>query len=77
LRAAHSAPMRLAEYLDTFDQSRNGLAKRAGIQRDTIERLLEGHGCRLVAAHALVKATDGLVSYEDLLPPESDERKAG
>jgi len=66
--------MRLGDYLDAKNISPGGFARDAGVHRGTIAHVLRGGGCGVRAAVAIVEASGGLVTLEDLAGPEPVEK---
>lgn len=62
--------MDLKEYFSVCSEkkrlSKRAFARKVNIELPTVERILNGSDIRLSVAHDIVKATEGLISYEDL-----------
>jgi predicted transcriptional regulator len=74
--------MRLAEYLASIGISEAEFARRALLPQRTVNRVCNGAGIHLDTARKIVKATGGLVGFDDLAPAEAAaehevERAAG
>jgi DNA-binding XRE family transcriptional regulator len=59
--------MTLREYRTSHGITLDVLAARTGITKTALANIECGGGCRLKTAKAIVDATDGSVSFEDLL----------
>ena len=60
--------MKLFDYLFEKEIHPLDFAKTVGLQATTIHRIVAGMSPHLVNARKIVEATDGLVSYDDLIP---------
>ena len=69
--------MRLPEYLKSNGESQSAFAKRAGVPQSTINLICNGRGTTVDTAVKIVRATGGLVPYEDLAVEDGAERAAG
>ena len=66
--------MKLEAYLQERDESKYSLAARSGVKRQTITSICLGGGSSATTALALIKATGGVVTLEDLVPaPQTDD----
>ena len=66
--------MRLSEYLDQTGENESEFSRRSGVSQQTVNRLCRGRGGpRGGTALKIERATDGLVSLEDLVEAEPDE----
>lgn len=63
--------MRLSDYLTSEGISEAEFARRAGIPQRTVNRACNGAGIHLGTARKIVKATGGLVGFDDLASDES------
>lgn len=62
--------MRLSDYLASAGISEAEFARRAAIPQRTVNRVCNGAGIHLDTARKIVKATGGLVGFDDLAPAE-------
>ena len=62
--------MRFPEYLKDRGISKREFAKRAGINVQTIYNILWGREPRLTIACKIIKASEGKISFEELIPLE-------
>lgn len=61
--------MRLKDYLENRKESQAVFAARAGVSQQRISELCTtGAGCRIDTAKAIIEATGGLVTMDDLQP---------
>lgn len=70
--------MTLATYLSANGETLSAFARRTGISRPTLRRLIDGRGGQKATIEAVLDATDGLVSVLELLgisAPASEGRK--
>jgi hypothetical protein len=58
--------MTLDEYLRQTGESARAFAKRSGVARPILARIKAGGGCHATTALAIIKATDGQISLEDV-----------
>lgn len=69
--------MRLVTYLagdypGGKPETQADFGRRAGIGQATVSRVLTGSGCNAATARAIVYATGGLVTLDDLAPADSE-----
>lgn len=65
--------MKIKEYINKHEESISAFAAKANVDRQVIYRAFAGSQIHLEKALAIVKASDGLVTLEDLLSKESKE----
>jgi len=65
--------MKITEYMYLNSINAQNLASKAGLSFATVYNVMQGKTINLASAKKLVKATGGLVTYEDLLPKEIEE----
>lgn len=64
--------MRLTDYLASIGISEAEFARRAALPQRTVNRVCNGAGIHLETARRIVKATGGLVGFDDLAPAEPE-----
>ena len=64
--------MKLSEYLASVGISEAEFARRAGLPQRTVNRVCNGAGIHLGTARKIVKATGGLVGFDDLAGEEPE-----
>lgn len=67
--------MKLREYLDKFGILIGTFSKKSGVHAPTIHRIIQGEDMMLSTAAKLVKASNGFVTYDDLLRKKRAPRK--
>ncbi len=65
--------MRLSEYLQERGITKREFAKRAGINTQTLYNILWGREPRLSIACKIIKASEGKISFEELIPQETEQ----
>ena len=57
----------LSEFLDVEGKKQNKFAQKAGISAATMTNILKGKDFKLSIASAIVKASNGIISYDGLV----------
>ncbi len=68
--------MRLSEYLQERGITKREFAKRAGINTQTLYNILWGREPRLTIACKIIKASEGKITFEELIPQEIEQEIA-
>lgn len=68
--------MRLSEYLQERGITKREFAKRAGINTQTLYNILWGREPRLTIACKIIRASEGKISFEELIPQEIEQEIA-
>lgn len=58
--------MKLKDYLKTYDIDPTAFAVKAGISVSSLYRFLRGHTPNRTTARSIEKATNGIVTYQEL-----------
>ncbi len=68
--------MRLSEYLKDRGITKKEFARRAGINSQTLYNILWGREPRLTIACKIIKASEGKITFEELIPLEIEQEIA-